>query len=181
MLAPSTPSATAGAVREALDDPDPVVIVVDRALLYGRDELARDKLDTDGASPWRSRCVRSGAALTVASTGRLVHLCVAVADELGLSAEVIDLQRLAPLDISRVVESVQRTSRLLVAHDEAACGGFASRVARAVYDEVFWQLDAPICCITSPSTPVPSGPSLEDAYVISSDDLRKAMLDLLHL
>ena len=173
VLAPSTPSATASAVKEAIADPDPVVIIADRALLYSRDELPGN--DT---SPWKARLVRRGDGLTVASTGRLVHLIVTVADELGLDADVIDLQRLAPADVSTIVESVRRTSKLLIVHDEAACGGYAAGLAHAVHEQAFQYLDAPIKCLTSPPTPVPAAPSLEDAFVLDKQQIQRAMTDL---
>lgn len=174
LLAPASPALAAAAVLEATADPDPVVVFVDRALLYSRRDLPGDS-----GSPWRSRVVRAGSELTVAATGRLVHLALDAADAIGASAEVVDVQRLAPLDVEPVVDSVTRTSRLLVLHDEAGPGALAATIAATVQDVAFWQLDAPIARLTSPATPVPAGASLEDAYILDADAVAGAMKRLL--
>jgi pyruvate dehydrogenase E1 component beta subunit len=170
VLAPASPALVAASVREATADPDPVVVFVDRALLYSRRALPGDT-----GSAWRSRVVRAGTELTVAATGRLVHLALDGADSIGASVEVIDLQRLAPLDLEPVVDSVVRTSRLLVVHDEAGPGALASTIAAGVQEAAFWHLDAPIACVTSPGTPVPAAATLEDAYVLDVDAVASAM------
>lgn len=172
VLAPSSPSAASVAVTAAIADPDPVVVMVDRALLYSRQELH------PGGAPWRARTVLSGDRVTIATTGRLVHLAIAAARRVSVAAEVIDLQCLAPVDIEPVVESVKRTAKLMVVHDEAGSGAFASGVAAAVYRRAFFHLDAPIVTLTSPATPVPAAPSLEDAYVIGQDDVCRELCAL---
>ncbi len=173
VLAPASAAAAANAMAAAFDDPDPVVIIADRALLYRKDELPGDD-----ESPWNTRTVRAGQDMTVAATGRLVHLALEAGQESATDIEVLDLQRLAPLDISRVVESVERTSRLLILHDEAATGGFAASLSAAVYENAFAALDAPIQRLTSPPTPVPAAPNLEDAYVVDVNDIAKAIEEL---
>jgi 2-oxoisovalerate dehydrogenase E1 component len=115
--------------------------------------------------------VRPGTDVTLATTGRLTHLALEVAAAADVSIEVIDLQRLAPLDVSVVVESLRTTSRLVVAHEEAACGGLIGSLVRAVYDEAYWMLDGPVVTVSSPATPVPAAASLEDAYLLGADDL----------
>jgi pyruvate/2-oxoglutarate/acetoin dehydrogenase E1 component len=174
MIAPASPVLAATAVLEATADPDPVVVLVDRALLY-----SHQGLPGDSGSPWRSRVVRSGSELTVAATGRLVHLALEAAAAIGASAEVVDVQRLAPLDIEPVVDSVTRTSRLLVLHDEAGPGAMGATIAAMVQDVAFWDLDAPIARLTSPATPVPAAATLEDAYTLDADDVADAMKRLL--
>jgi len=170
VLAPSSPAMAAASVSAALADPDPVVVVADRALLYSRQPLPGDE-----GSPWSSRVVRRGDAVTVAATGRLTHLALEVAADMDVSIEVLDLQRLAPLDVSLIVESVGVTSRLVIAHDEASCGGLVASLMREVYEHAYWLLDGPIVTLTSPATPVPAAATLEDAYMIQADDLRAAI------
>jgi pyruvate dehydrogenase E1 component beta subunit len=147
-----------------------VVVFVDRALLYSRRELPGDS-----GSPWRSRVVRAGTELTVAATGRLVHLALDAADATGVSAEVVDIQRLAPLDLQPVVDSVAHTSRLLILHDEAGPGALAATIAAAIQEAAFWNLDAPVARLTSPATPVPAAAGLEDAYVLDTEAVAGAM------
>jgi pyruvate/2-oxoglutarate/acetoin dehydrogenase E1 component len=174
VLSPASPAMTRVAVAEALADPDPVVVFVDRALLYDRRPLPRD----DG-SPWTARVVQKGDALTVAATGRLVHLAMEASRGAGIDAEVVDVQRLAPLEVGPVVESLDRTSRLLVLHDEAAMGAMSALLVEAVYEQGFWSLDAPIKRLTAPATPVPAAAELEDAHVIGGEDIVRAMNELL--
>jgi pyruvate dehydrogenase E1 component beta subunit len=175
VLAPSSPVAAAGAVRVALDDPDPVVVLADRTLLYSRSCLPRD-----GASPWRSRIVQAGTDLTLAASGRLVHLALDAAATTGASVEIIDVQRLAPLDCDLVVESVSRTGRLLVLHDEAWCGATAATLVAAVSERAFWALDAPPRRLTSPATPIPAAAVLEDAYMVGGDAILAAINEMVN-
>lgn len=170
VLAPSSPAMAAASVREALADPDPVVLVADRTLLY-----SRQPLPGDDESPWNSRIVRRGHELTLAATGRMTHLALKAAADSQVSIEVVDLQRLAPLDVRKIVESVRTTSRLVIVHDEAACGGLIASLERAVYEQAYWLLDGPIIAVSSPSTPVPAAATLEDAYMIGETDLLGAI------
>lgn len=168
VLAPSSPASAGSTLSAALGDPDPVVVLADRTLLYSRDRLPAER-----ASPWRSRIVQSGTDLTVAATGRLVHLALRAAT--GASVEIVDIQRLAPLDCDLVLESVARTAKLLVLHDEASCGAVGARLAATVAERAFWALDAPVCRLTSPSTPVPAAAVLEDAYMLGVDAIATAI------
>lgn len=173
VLAPASPASAAAALAAAIDDPDPVVVIADRSLLYRRDELPGD-----AGSPWTPRVVRAGSAVSVAATGRLVHLALAAAAEAGVDAEVLDLRRLAPLDARVVVASTARTGRLLVLHDEPASGAFAASLVARVQEEAFSSLVAPIRRLVSPATPVPAAPVLEDAYVIDVPRVVAALREL---
>jgi pyruvate/2-oxoglutarate/acetoin dehydrogenase E1 component len=172
LLAPASPAATYAAVSAAVADPDPVIVFADRSRLLTRDPLPGDEGEID---PWRSRTVRRGGRLTLATTGRLVHLACVIADEEQLDVEVVDLQRLAPLDVEGVLTSLDRTGRLLLVHDEAAPGAMTAMLATAVVEQGFWLLDAPIARLIAPATPVPAGAELEDAHVIDADDLKHAI------
>jgi acetoin:2,6-dichlorophenolindophenol oxidoreductase subunit beta len=174
VLAPASPAAAAGAVKAALDDPDPVIVIADRSLLY-----SRTGLPGDGGSPWTARVVRHGTALTVAATGRLVHVALEATATIGASVEIIDMQRVAPLDLEPVLESVTRTAKLLVLHDEAASGAVATAISAGVSEQAFWLLDAPVRRLTSPSTPVPAAATLEDEYIVSADTVASAMKELI--
>jgi len=174
VLAPCTPAMASASVRAALEDPDPVVLLVDRELLYSRQGLAGDNGD-----PWSPRIVAGGSDLTLATSGRLVHTALAASAQSGFSVEVIDLQRLAPLAIEAIVTSVEKTNRLLIVHDEASSGSFASAVAAAVYERAFWALDAPVGRLTAPATPVPAAARLEDAYMVDAAKVTAAIRALM--
>ena len=173
VLAPSSPAMMKASVAAAFADPNPVVLVADRDLLF-----SRASLPADGSSPWRPRVLRPGTDVTLLTSGRLSHLALEVVEDLDVSIELIDLQVIAPLELDLVIESVARTSRLAIAHDEAAPGALSSMIARAVYDAAFWHLDAPIAVVTSPGTPVPAAASLEDAYMLGAADIVNAVRGL---
>ena len=166
VLAPASPAATERSVEAAFADPNPVVIVADRDLLF-----SRASLPGEDSSPWCPRVLRPGTDVTLLTSGRLSHLALEAIEGLDVSVELIDLQVIAPLELEPVVESVARTSRLAIIHDEAAPGALSSMIARAVYDAAFWHLDAPIAVVTSPGTPVPAAAVLEDAHMLGAEDI----------
>lgn len=173
VLTPATSAAAGAALASALDDPDPVVVVADRALLYRRDELPGD-----GSDPTQPRVVQVGTQATVVATGRLVFDAIEASRSTGVAAEIIDLQRTAPLRVDEIVDSVSRTGRLLVLHDEARAAGIASMVVAAVVEQAFDHLDAAPMMLTSPATPVPAASTLEDRYSIDSTRIATALLEL---
>ena len=170
VLSPASPEMMASSITAALEDPDPVVLIVDRSLLY-----SRDPLPGDGCSPWEPRVIREGRDVTVVASGRLVHLALKVALEVAPSVEVVDLQRLAPLSVDRICSSLEKTSRLVLLHDEAATGAMVPMLAAQIYDQAYWLLDGPIIRVSSPATPVPAAPQLEDEYLVNAIDVRKAI------
>jgi pyruvate dehydrogenase E1 component beta subunit len=175
VLAPSTPAMMAASMTAALEDPDPVVLLVDRPLLY-----SRAGLPGDDESPWQPRVVRPGDDVTVLASGRTTHVAVEAAEGLSASVEVIDLQRVAPLDIEPIVASVQRTKRLVIVHDEVSCGGLTTLLESEIVSRAFWDLDAPVLRVTSPATPVPAATVLEQAYIVGADDVARAIESVLN-
>lgn len=174
VLSPASPGMMFHSIKAALKDPDPVVMLIDRSLLYSQKALAGD----DG-SPWQPRIVKSGDQITIATTGRLVHIALEVASTLPVAVEIIDLQRLSPVNVELICESVQKTGNLLLIHDEVANGGLVSSLALAVYDQAYWSLDSPIAHLTSPPTPVPAAANLEDAYLVNALSIRRAILEMI--
>jgi len=178
VVMPSTPADTYGLLRSAIQDPNPVVFIENR-LLYGMKgpQPAEDHLVPIG----RSIVVRPGTDVTVVSVSRMVHEALAAADELandGISVEVIDLRTVAPLDLAPVLESVHKTSRLLIAHEAVVPFGIGAEIAATVAREGFWDLDAPIQRVGSAATPPPYAPDLERAWLPDRDDIVTAVRDL---
>ena len=175
VVMPSTPADTYGLLCAAIQDPNPVVFVENR-LLYG---MKGPQPPLDHVLPiGRAAVVRSGTDVTVVSVSRVVHDAVAaaerVADE-GISAEVIDLRTVAPLDTATVLESVARTSRLLVAHEAVVPFGIGAEIAATVAREGFWDLDAPIERVGAAATPPPYAPELERAWLPDVDTIADAI------
>jgi 2-oxoisovalerate dehydrogenase E1 component len=171
VVMPSTPSETYGLLRAAIQDPNPVIFIENR-LLYG---MKGPQPPVDHIVPiGRSRVVRTGTDLTVVSVSRMVHEAVAAADCVahdGISVEVIDLRTVAPLDMAPILESVHKTSRLLIAHEAAIPFGIGAEIAATVAREGFWDLDAPIERIGAAVTPPPYAPDLERAWLPDRDDI----------
>jgi 2-oxoisovalerate dehydrogenase E1 component len=178
VVMPSTPADTYGLLRAAIQDPNPVVFIENR-LLYG---MKGPKPPADHLVPiGRSAVVRAGSDVTVVSVSRMVHEAIAAAETLageGISVEVIDLRTVAPIDMAPILESVHKTSRLLIAHEAAVPFGIGAEIAATVAREGFWDLDAPIHRIGAEATPPPYAPQLEKAWLPDRDRITDAVRQL---
>jgi 2-oxoisovalerate dehydrogenase E1 component len=175
VVMPSTPADTYGLLRAAIQDPNPVVFIENR-LLYG---MKGPQPPADHIVPiGRSAVVREGTDVTVVSVSRMVHDALAAAEQLagdGVSVEVIDLRTVTPLDIAPILESVHKTSRLLIAHEAVVPFGIGAEIAATVARDGFWDLDAPIERIGAAPTPPPYAPELERAWLPDRDDIADAI------
>jgi 2-oxoisovalerate dehydrogenase E1 component len=175
---PSTPADTYGLLRAAIQDPNPVVFIENR-LLYG---MKGPQPPTEHIVPiGKSAVVRSGTDVTVVSVSRMVHSAIAAAERLAgadISVEVIDLRTVAPLDMAPILDSVHKTSRLLIAHEAVVPFGIGAEIAATVAREAFWDLDAPIQRIGAAATPPPYAPTLERAWLPDEDDIEQAIRGL---
>jgi 2-oxoisovalerate dehydrogenase E1 component len=178
VVMPSRPADAYGLLRAAIRDPNPVVFIENR-LLYG---MKGPQPSPDHLLPiGRSAVLRPGTDVTVVSVSRMVNEAVAAAEALqgeGVSVEVIDLRTVAPLDMGPILESVQKTGRLLIAHEAVVPFGIGAEIAAAVAREAFWDLDAPIQRIGAVATPPPYAPDLERAWLPDRDDIAEAVLHL---
>ena len=178
VVMPSTPADTYGLLRAAIQDPNPVIFIENR-LLYG---MKGPKPPSDHLLPiGKAKVVRTGTDVTVVSISRMVHEAVAAAERLGdegISVEVIDLRTVAPLDTVPILESVHKTSRLLIAHEAVVPFGIGAEIAATVVKEGFWDLDAPIERIGAAATPPPYSPDLEAAWLPDRDTLADAIRHL---
>jgi 2-oxoisovalerate dehydrogenase E1 component len=178
VVMPSTPADTYGLLRAAIQDPNPVVFIENR-LLYG---MKGPQPPTDHIVPiGKSSVVRAGTDATVVSVSRMVHEAVAAAERLhdeGISVEVIDLRTVAPLDVAPILDSVHKTSRLLIAHEAVVPFGIGAEIAATVARHGFWDLDAPVERVGAAATPPPYAPDLERAWLPDRDDIAKAVRHL---
>jgi pyruvate dehydrogenase E1 component beta subunit len=164
VVAPSTPADMMGLMAAAIRDPDPVIVCDSKALLAVKGEVP----DGEHVLPLgKAAVVREGSDVTIVSLASMVPRSLEAADRLqadhGISAEVIDLRCLVPLDVATVLASVEKTSRLFTVEENPRLCGWGAEVASLVADEGFYSLDAPIVRITTPHIPLPSAPVLEDA------------------
>ena len=178
VVMPSTPADTYGLLRAAIQDPNPVVFIENR-LLYGMKgpRPAADHIVPIGAAS----VVRPGTDITLVSVSRMVHEAVAAAevlDDEGVSVEVIDLRTIAPLDTATILDSVHKTSRLLIAHEAVVPFGIGAEIAAVVARDGFWDLDAPIQRLGAAATPPPYAPELEHAWLPDHDDIVESLRSL---
>ncbi len=179
VVAPSTPADARGLLLAAVADDNPVVYLESKPLY--RSLAGPVDLDAAPLPLGRATVVRPGRHATVVTYGAMVHQALAAADEVatdGIEVEVVDLRTLKPLDTATVVESVVRTSRLLVVHAANRLAGVGAEVAAVVAEEAFVHLDAPVRRLGGLDVPVPFSPPLEDAYRPDAARIATALRDL---
>ena len=175
VVCPGTIEDAYGLLRAAVEDDDPVLYFEHKAL-YRR--LRGEEPDPSHRTPiGRARIARAGNGATVVTYAAGVDLALRAADS--LDAEVLDLRTVWPFDREAVLESVARTSRLLVLQEAPRSSGVAGQILSLVAREGFEHLDAPPVLVAPPDTPVPYAPELEDAYLPSVESVRRALEELL--
>lgn len=130
----------------------------------------------------KARVRREGTDLSIITWGTPVHFSLRVAgklaDEHGISAEVVDLRSINPLDVESILASVKKTGRCLVVHEHALFGGFGGEVVSIVAEQAFQHLDAPVMRVASKNSPVPFARVLERAVLLQEEDVMQAALKL---
>jgi 2-oxoisovalerate dehydrogenase E1 component len=167
---PSNAEDAVGLLRGSLRGNDPVLFFEHRAMLD--DSWARRPWPGDNyALPFgRGKKTREGDAITIVTWGAMVPRCEAAAD--GFNADVIDLRTLQPWDKDMVLDSVRRTRRCLIVHEDLRTGGFGAEIAAVVADEAFLDLDAPVARVTMPDIPSPHHPKLMEWALPSPASIR---------
>jgi pyruvate dehydrogenase E1 component beta subunit len=163
VLAPATVQDAHDMLLAAVEDPDPVFIF-EHQMLYG----IEGPFDANAApsSPWKAAVSRPGRDVSLIAYGGSVQKAITAAEELekeGISAEVIDLRSLRPLDRSAIIASVSRTHRAVVIDEAWKTGSLASEVSATLAEEAFYELDAPIARVCTLEVPIPYAKHLEDA------------------
>jgi 2-oxoisovalerate dehydrogenase E1 component len=167
---PSNAEDAVGLLRGSLRGNDPVIFFEHRAMLD--DSWARRPWPGDEyVLPFGSaKKIREGDQITIVTWGAMVPRCEAAAER--FSADVIDLRTLQPWDKDTVLESVRRTRRCLIVHEDLRTGGFGAEIAAVVADEAFLDLDAPVARVTMPDIPSPHHPKLMEAALPSPASIR---------
>lgn len=178
IAAPSNPADVVGLMASAIRSDDPVVFFEHKGLFATKGQPA----PPDHVVPLgEAATVRAGTDLTVVALASTVPTALAAADRLaaeGIDMEVIDLRCLVPLDVRTVLESVQRTSRLVIVEENPYQGGWGGTVASIVADEGFEALDAPVRRVASASVPLPFADVLEDQVIPTVDKVVEAVREL---
>jgi pyruvate/2-oxoglutarate/acetoin dehydrogenase E1 component len=166
VVAPATAYDAKGLIKSAIRDNDPVLFFEHKGL-YRR--IKDDLPGGDYTVPiGKAKVVREGRDLTIVAYGAMVWTALEAAEKLteeGAQVEVVDLRTLLPLDRETVTESVRKTSKVLLVHEDTRTGGMAGELAASITESVFEYLDGPILRVTAPDTPVPYSPPLEEAFL----------------
>ncbi len=167
VVCPAFPDDAKGLLLEAIRDPDPVLYLEPQRLYRS---IRGPVPPGDYTVPFgSSRMVREGKDVVLIAWSAAVHLCLAAADQLaqnGVSAAVLDLRTLIPLDVEGLIAAVQRSGKAIVVHEAPITGGFGAEVVATIQQEAFGSLDAPIQRVAARDTPYPPG-SLEDHFLPS--------------
>jgi pyruvate/2-oxoglutarate/acetoin dehydrogenase E1 component len=126
----------------------------------------------------QARVVREGSHLSIVSYGWMLHKCLQAAGEVaadGISAEVVDLRTLMPLDRETILESVRKTGKALVVHEATRTGGIGGEIAALIAESAFDSLDGPVVRLASEDTPVPHNPVLEAAFQPQVADISESI------
>lgn len=169
VAAPSNPHDAVGLLAAAVRDPDPVVFFEHKSLMAGRAEVPDGEIVEELG---KATVVREGSDCTVAALGLMVPRAAEAAVRLageGVSAEVLDLRTLVPLDAAAVLASVSKTGRLFTVEENPRLCGWGAELVSIVGEEVFWDLDGPSLRITTPHIPLPAAEALEDMALPSAD------------
>ena len=172
VVTPATPYEAKGLLKSAIRDDNPVIFLEHKKTY----RLVRGEVpDEEYTLPIGPADIkRAGSDVTVVSYGLAMHYCLAAASTVaaadGISAEVIDLRTLKPLDTAAILESVRKTGRLLIVHEDNISGGIGAEIAALAAGQAFEYLDAPIARLCGPDVPtMPFAQSLEDAYMPGPD------------
>ena len=172
---PSNAEDAVGLLRTALRGNEPVIFFEHRFLLDGA-AARRPWPGDDFALPFgRANRLREGAELTVVSWGAMVERCEQAAAESAIDVELLDLRTLAPWDRDAVFESVAKTRRCLIVHEDTITAGFGAEIAAQLAERAFFDLDAPIERLAMPDVPSPHNPRLLDAVVPGVPDIVAAI------
>lgn len=176
VVAPATPADVKGLLAASIRDPDPVMFFEQKSLYATKGEVP----DGEHVEPLgKARVVRRGDDVTIVALAAMVpraeQAAATLASEHGISATVIDVRSLVPLDTQTILEAVARTGRLVTVEENPRLCGWGAEIASIVAEEIFWDLDGPIVRVTTPHIPLPSADALEDAVLPNAERIVAAV------
>ena len=180
VIAPATPYDAKGLLKSAIRDNDPVIFLEHKRTY----RLVRGEVpDEEYTLPiGKADIKRAGDDISVITYGLMVHHCLEAAQELageGVGVEVVDLRTLRPLDTDAALQSVMKTGKALVVHEDNKVGGIGGEVAAVIAEDAFEYLDAPVRRLAGPEVPaMPYSPPLEALYMLDSAKIAAAIRSL---
>ncbi len=176
-VCPATPEDAKGLIISAIEDPNPVLFF-EHKHLYRR--IKGEVPDERYTTPiGKARTHQEGDDVTVITWGAMVYTAEEAAKTVDASVEIIDLRTIVPWDKQAVLDSVRKTSKVLVLHEDTRTGGFGGEIAATIAEEAFEDLDAPVRRVTAPDSPVPFSPVLEKAFIPQAEGVANALKELI--
>ena len=180
VIAPATPYDAKGLLKSAIRDNNPVICLEHKKTYrLVRGEVPEEEYTLPIG---KADIKRIGESITLVSYGLMLHYCLEAAEQVsqqGIDVEVVDLRTLTPLDTETILESVKKTGRLLIVHEDNITGGVGAEVAAIAAAEAFEFLDAPISRLCGPDVPtMPFAETLENAYMPNTEKVAEALRNL---
>jgi 2-oxoisovalerate dehydrogenase E1 component beta subunit len=181
VVTPATPYDAKGLLKAAIRDNDPVIVLEHKRTYRSvRGEVPDEDYVVEIG---KAEVKRHGTSATIVTYGLTLHYALEAADTLaaeGAEIEVVDLRTVSPIDAETVLESVGKTSRVLVVHEDNLTGGVGAEVSAIIAEHAFDSLDAPVMRLAGPDIPaMPFAPTLEAAYMPTADKIADALRKLL--
>ena len=178
---PSNAADAKGLLKAAIRCPDPVLFLEHKGL-YRQSFAAAPEPDTDFLLPFgKARVAREGSDVTVVTWGALVQKSLEAARKMekeGVSVEIIDIRTINPLDTETIINSVKKTNKVLVAHEDTRFQGFGAEVSAQIAEFAFEYLDGPVRRLGGTDTPIPFSPVLEEEALPQTENITEALRDL---
>lgn len=179
VVAPSTPADVKGLLAAAIRDPDPVLFFEQKSL-YGTKGDVPDGEHVEALG--KARVLREGGDVTIIALAAMVPRAMRAAevleDEHGISATVIDVRSLVPLDTATIFAEISKTGRLVTVEENPRLCGWGAEISSLVAEELFWDLEGPIVRVTTPHVPLPAADALEDTVIPSVERIVDSVLKL---
>jgi len=180
VVMPSCAADAKGLLKTAIRSDDPVIFMENCVLYNVKDDVPEDE---DYTIPFGKAIVRKeGTDVTLVSYWRMVGECMKVAEELekqGISAEVIDLRTVLPMDMDTILKSVEKTHRLVCVSEDVGIGSVCKEIGANVSRDIFYSLDAPVAYVNTAFTTIPFSPELEASVLPTRKDIMDAVLQTL--
>ncbi len=178
IVAPFTPYDAKGLLKAAIRDPDPVLFFENKKSY----KLIKGEVPADDyiVPIGKANLLREGDDITVIGYSQPLHFVMQAAEELekeeGITAHVVDLRTLQPLDREAIIEAAQHTGKVLIVHEDNKTGGIGAEVSAIINEECLFELDAPIERLCAPDVPaMPISPPMEKFYMLNKDKVKEAM------
>lgn len=180
VIVPSNPYDAKGLLKSAIRDDDPVIFMESEQMYGDKGEVPEEEYVIEIG---KADIKREGTDVTIVSFGKIIKEAYKAADELekeGISAEVIDLRTIRPMDHATIIESVKKTNRLVILEEAWPFGNISTEITYQVQEQAFDFLDAPITKINTADTPAPYSPVLLKEWLPNSEDVVKAVKKVMY-